>query len=176
MKRERTMLPMPIANHEAITAELASSGKYVKVLWQSEDTLMFIARGREYRSEFHINPSDETMTMLKGTMNLHFREPDGSEKISVLKEGETIYTAAGIPHSPRFPADAFLLVGERMRQPGETDCFQWFCPSCDHLIHEEMFVVDDYTEDPVSRAYDNFFNSVEARTCKDCGTVHPGRD
>jgi 3-hydroxyanthranilate 3,4-dioxygenase len=94
----------------------------------------------------------------------------------VLKEGETIYTAAGIPHSPRFPADAFLLVGERMRQPGETDCFQWFCPSCDHLIHEEMFVVDDYTEDPVSRAYDNFFNSVEARTCKDCGTVHPGRD
>ena len=58
------MLPMPIADHDAITRELAETGKYVKVLWQSEDTLMFIARGREYRSEFHINPSDEHMTML----------------------------------------------------------------------------------------------------------------
>ena len=167
------MLPMPIADHDAITRELAETGKYVKVLWQSEDTLMFIARGREYRSEFHINPSDEHMTMLKGTMNLHYRTPDGSEEIAVLNAGETIYTAAGIPHSPRFPADAFLLVGERMRRAGETDTFQWFCPDCDTLIHEEFFVVDDYTKDPVSKAYAAFFHSEEARTCDDCGAVHP---
>ena len=167
------MLPMPIADHVAITSELASSGKYVKVLWQSEDTLMFIARGRDYRSEFHINPADETMTMLKGSMKLHFRNPSGKEDITVLNEGETVYTAAGIPHSPRFPGDAFLLVGERMRRPGETDRFQWFCPSCDSLIHEEKFVVDDYTKDPVSKAYTNFFDSEKARTCNECGTVHP---
>ena len=37
------MLPMPIADHQAIAEELAASGKYVKVLWQSEDTLMFAA-------------------------------------------------------------------------------------------------------------------------------------
>ena len=85
------MLPMPIADHDAIMEELARTGKYVKVLWQSQDTLMFIARGREYRSEFHINPSDEHMTMLKGDMNLHYRKPDGTEDIAVLKEGETIY-------------------------------------------------------------------------------------
>jgi 3-hydroxyanthranilate 3,4-dioxygenase len=167
------MLPMPIADHDAITRELAETGKYVKVLWQSEDTLMFIARGREYRSEFHINPSDEHMTMLKGTMNLHYRTPDGSEEVAVLNAGETIYTAAGIPHSPRFPADAFLLVGERMRRAGETDTFQWFCPDCDTLIHEEFFVVEDYTKDPVSKAYAAFFDSEEARTCDDCGAVHP---
>ncbi|MEK9685430.1 MAG: hypothetical protein VW226_12845, partial [Rhodospirillaceae bacterium] len=59
---------------------------------------------------------------------------------------------------------------------GETDSFQWYCPSCDALIHEEFFVVDDYTKDPVSQAYSNFFDSVEARTCERCGTVHPGRD
>ena len=167
------MLPMPIADHDAITRELAETGKYVKVLWQSEDTLMFIARGREYRSEFHINPSDEHMTMLKGTMNMHYRTPDGGEEVAVLNAGETIYTAAGIPHSPRFPADAFLLVGERMRRAGETDTFQWFCPDCDTLIHEEFFVVEDYTKDPVSKAYAAFFDSEEARTCDDCGAVHP---
>jgi 3-hydroxyanthranilate 3,4-dioxygenase len=113
------------------------------------------------------------MTMLKGTMNLHYRTPDGSEEVAVLNAGETIYTAAGIPHSPRFPADAFLLVGERMRRAGETDTFQWFCPDCDTLIHEEFFVVDDYTKDPVSKAYSAFFDSEEARTCDDCGAVHP---
>ncbi|PPR11430.1 MAG: 3-hydroxyanthranilate 3,4-dioxygenase [Alphaproteobacteria bacterium MarineAlpha11_Bin1] len=170
------MLPMPIADHIAITKELAYSGKYVKVLWQSADTLMFIARGREYRSEFHINPSDEHMTMLKGSMNLHYRTPEGKEAIAVLNEGETIYTAAGIPHSPRFSSDAFLLVGERMRKAGETDTFQWFCGTCDAQIHQEFFVVNDYTKDPVSRAYDNFFNSMAARTCEHCGSLHPGRD
>ena len=170
------MLPMPIADHDAIIEELSNTGRYVKVLWQSDDTLMFIARGRAYRSEFHINPSDEHMTMLKGNMNLHFRTPEGLEDVAVLREGETIYTANGIPHSPRFPEDAFVLVGERKRRSGETDSFQWFCPSCDAQIHEEFFVVNDYTKDPVSRAYDNFFNSIVARTCDRCGTVHPGSE
>tara|TARA_B100000686_G_C16787668_1_gene976354 strand:- start:2008 stop:2520 length:513 start_codon:yes stop_codon:yes gene_type:complete len=170
------MLPMPISNHKKICEELSQTKKHVKVLWQTADTLMFIARGRAYRSEFHINPSDETMTMLKGNMKLHFRKPEGGEGIAVLREGETIYTAAGIPHSPRFPENAFLLVGERKRRMGENDVFQWFCPSCDNLIHKESFLVDDYTKDPVSRAYDNFFDSLDARTCIDCGEIHPGRE
>ena len=34
-------------------------------------------------------------------------------------------------------------------------------------------MVDDYTKDPVSLAYKRFFDSVEARTCKACGTVMP---
>ena len=76
------MLPMPIADHDAIMKELTETGRYVKVLWQSDDTLMFIARGREYRSEFHINPSDEHMTMLKGNMNLYYRTPDGKDRPS----------------------------------------------------------------------------------------------
>ena len=167
------MLPMPIADIEAIKRELAESGRYVEVLWQKPESMMFVARGRPYRSEFHINPSDETMTMLKGRMNLHYRTPEGREEVAVLEEGCTIYTAAGIPHSPRFPPDAFLLVSERMRRPGEVDRFQWFCPNCDAFLHEETFVVSDYTADPVSKAYANFFESEDFRTCKSCGTVHP---
>ena len=132
-----------------------------------------VARGREYRSEFHINPSDETMYMIKGEMRLHYRTQEGKEEVAVLTEGSTIYTPSGVPHSPRFPPDAFLLVTERMRRAGETDRFQWFCPSCDHFLHEETFVVSDYTLDPVSKAYANFFDSEEFRTCKGCGEVMP---
>jgi 3-hydroxyanthranilate 3,4-dioxygenase len=167
------MLPMPIADLHAIAEELASTGRRVKVLWQEEESLAFVARGREYRSEFHIDPCDEVMYMIKGEMNLHFRTPEGKEEIAVLTEGSTIYTAAGIPHSPRFPPDAFLLVIERKRREGEIDRFQWFCPDCDNFLHEEQFVVSDYATDPVSKAYQNFFDSVESRTCDACGTIMP---
>ncbi len=167
------MLPMPIADLENICRELAETGERVRVLWQQPDTLAFVARGREYRSEFHIDPSDEVMYMIKGEMNLHFRDPEGKEGISVLKQGEMIYTAAGVPHSPRFPPDAFLLVMERKRRDGEIDRFQWFCPSCDHLLHEATCVVDDYALDPVSKAYQAFFDSEELRTCGKCGEVMP---
>jgi 3-hydroxyanthranilate 3,4-dioxygenase len=167
------MLPMPIADLHALAKELADTGRRVSVLWQRPESLAFLARGREYRSEFHINPSDEMMYMVKGQMNLHYRDPDGKEDIAVLKEGCAIYTAGGIPHSPRFPPDAFLLVIERKRHPGEIDRFQWFCPECDNFLHEEEFVVSDYALDPVSKAYANFFESEEFRTCDKCGHVMP---
>ena len=165
------MLPMPIVNLAEISQQLAESGKRVRVLWQHDDTLAFIARGREYRSEFHINPSDETMYIIKGEMRLHYRTPEGMEAVAVIAEGAMIYTPAGTPHSPRFPPDAFALISERKRRPGEIDRFNWYCQKCDNLLHEESFVVHDYAEDPVSKAYQRFFESVEFRTCKQCGEV-----
>ncbi len=167
------MLPMPVADLMAVGDELARTGKRVKVLWQTPHALAFVARGREYRSEFHLDPSDEMMFMIKGQMNLHFRYPDGKEEIQVLKQGELVFTAANVPHSPRFPPDAYLLVMERQRRPGEIDRFQWYCPKCDVFLHEEKFIVHDYQLDPVSKAYANFFDSEEARTCKSCGHVMP---
>ncbi len=167
------MLPMPIADLQQISDQLAESGERVHVLWQQPGSLAFIARGREYRSEFHIDPSDEMMYMIRGEMNLHFRSPEGKEDIDVLKEGSIVFTAAGIPHSPRFPPDAFLLVMERKRLKGEIDRFHWFCPNCDTFLHEETFIVKDYRLDPVSLAYKNFFESEEFRTCANCGNIMP---
>ena len=97
------MLPMPIGDLNAIAAELTETGERVRVLWQRPESLAFVARGREYRSEFHIDPVDEVMYMIKGEMNLHYRIENGKEDVVVLKEGCSIYTAAGIPHSPRLP-------------------------------------------------------------------------
>ena len=167
------MLPMPIADLQQISDQLAKSGERVHVLWQQPGSVAFIARGREYRSEFHIDPSDEMMYMIRGEMNLHFRSPEGKEDIDVLKEGSIVFTAAGIPHSPRFPPDAFLLVMERKRLKGEIDRFHWFCPNCDAFLHEETFIVEDYRLDPVSLAYKNFFESEEFRTCAECGNIMP---
>jgi 3-hydroxyanthranilate 3,4-dioxygenase len=106
-------------------------------------------------------------------MNLHWLTPNGDEKIAVLHEGDVIYCPAGTPHSPRFAPDAFALISERKRRAGEIDAFQWFCLKCDALLHEERFVVEDYALDPVSNAYQRFFDSERFRTCKKCGEVMP---
>ncbi|OGA16947.1 MAG: 3-hydroxybutyryl-CoA dehydratase [Betaproteobacteria bacterium RIFCSPLOWO2_12_FULL_65_110] len=167
------MLPMPIVNLAEVSKMLADTGQRVSVLWQEPESLVFVARGREYRSEFHINPSDEVMYMIKGEMRLHYRTPEGKEEVALVSEGSTIYTPSGVPHSPRFPPDAFLLVIERKRREGEVDRFQWYCPKCDRLLHEESAVVSDYRADPVSKAYARFFDSEAFRTCGGCGNVMP---
>ena len=167
------MSKMPIVSLLEAARALGESGKRVNVLWQEPESLVFIARGREYRSEFHINPSDEVMYPVKGDLTLHYRTEDGREEIVKVPEGSVIYTPAGTPHSPRFAPDAYLLVMERKRRAGEVDRFQWYCPKCDALLHEAQFVVDDYRNDPVSKAYQAFFDSETARTCKACGNVMP---
>lgn len=168
------MISTPIgADLTEIMQELAQTGRQVKVLWQEEDSLAFVARGRDYRSEFHIDPSDELMYQLCGTTHLHYRTPEGKEEVAVLPEGSVLRIAAGTPHSPRFPSDAYALVIERKRRPGEVDCFRWFCAKCDNLPHEEPFIVRDYQDDPVSKAYRNFYGNAQARTCSKCGEVVP---
>lgn len=164
---------MPIVSLQDRVRQLDKSQAYVSVLWQQPESLVFVARGRTYRSEFHINPSDEVMFQIKGEMRLHYRTPDGGEEIAVIPEGSAIHTPAGIPHSPRFAADAYALILERERRPGEIDIFQWYCPECDHLLHEERYGVGDYGQDPVANAYRNFFYNEAHRTCDACGHVMP---
>jgi 3-hydroxyanthranilate 3,4-dioxygenase len=167
------MLSMPIVSLLDEGRKLAETGRHVSVLWQADDSLVFVARGRQYRSEFHINPSDETMHMLKGEMRLHYRTPEGKEEVALVPEGSIIYTPAGTPHSPRFAPDAFALISERKRRQGEIDRFHWYCRKCDAFLHEETFIVRDYSEDPVSKAYQRFFDSEALRTCKHCGDIMP---
>jgi 3-hydroxyanthranilate 3,4-dioxygenase len=167
------MYQMPIVSLQERVKKLGDTGAYVSVLWQQPESLVFVARGRAYRSEFHINPSDEVMYQIKGEMRLHYRTPEGKEEVAVIPEGSAIHTPAGIPHSPRFPPDAYAMILERARRPGEEDIFQWFCPECDNLLHEERFGVSNYGTDPVAQAYRNFFDSEAHRTCKACGHVMP---
>ena len=105
------MTKMPIVSLPETAQKLGASGKRVDVLWQHEDSLVFMARGREYRSEFHINPSDEVMYPVKGDLRLHYRNEDGKEEVAVVPEGSVIYTPAG--HA------AFAAFRPRFISPGD---------------------------------------------------------
>lgn len=164
---------MPQIDFEEVMNYLLETGKRTHQLWLTDDSLGFIARGREYRSEFHINPSYEVQVSLKGHQDLMYRTPDGEIKTAHMPEGTCLFTPPFVPHSPRFGPDAFQFIIERARKPGELDRFHWFCPKCDNFLHEEEYYVGDYTNDPVGQAYANFYNNEEYRTCKECGTVIP---
>jgi 3-hydroxyanthranilate 3,4-dioxygenase len=167
---------MPNLDLESVMRELTETGRRTKQLWLTPDSMAFIARGREYRSEFHVNPSNEIQYSIKGDLNLHYRLPDGKEKVAFVPEGWCLFQPPLVPHSPRFAPDAFQLVIERARVKGDVDRFHWYCQSCDNFLHEETYIVDDYRADPVTRAYENFYKSEDFRTCKKCGTVMPAPD
>jgi 3-hydroxyanthranilate 3,4-dioxygenase len=166
-------LQMPNIDLEGVMRQLTETGKRTHQLWLTADSMAFIARGREYRSEFHVNPSYEIQYSLRGELKLHYRTAEGVEKVALVPEGSCLFQPPLVPHSPRFASDSFQLVIERARLPGEIDRFHWFCQSCDHFLHEETYVVDDYRADPVTQAYRNFYDSEEFRTCKKCGTTAP---
>jgi 3-hydroxyanthranilate 3,4-dioxygenase len=167
------MSELRAVNLGEIMETIRRSPSPVRILWQAPDTIAFVARGREHRSEFHIDPSDEVMFMLKGEMRLHYRTPVGEEKVAVIREGEVIYCPAGTPHSPHFPPDAFALILERKRRPEERDRFLWFCERCGAQLYESVKHVWDYDEDPVSRVYEEFYSAEAHRTCSHCGHVTP---
>ena len=52
-------LQMPNVDIEGVMRHLTETGKRTHQLWLTADSMAFIARGREYRSEFHVNPSYE---------------------------------------------------------------------------------------------------------------------
>jgi 3-hydroxyanthranilate 3,4-dioxygenase len=165
------MSELRIVDLAAAGAGLAAAPRPVRVLWQERDNLAFIARGRPGRSEFHIDPSDEIMVMLKGEMELHYLTPQGERKVATLRQGEMLHCPAGLPHSPRFPPDAVLLVIERPRKPGEVDRFLWLCECCEKQLYEAAREVADYRSDPVTSVYDEFYGTPGQRSCSHCGHV-----
>ena len=104
------MSELKAVNLEQVTEGIRGAVKPVSVLWHTADSIAFVARGREHRSEFHVDPSDEIIYMIKGDVDLHYIDAEGEHKVALVKEGELLYCPAGTPHSPRFSPDAYMLV------------------------------------------------------------------
>src|ERR1700729_3598881 len=88
---------MPNIDFESVMRKLLESGKRTHQLWLTKDSMAFIARGREYRSEFHVNPSYEIQYSIKGDLNLHYRTPEGVEKVAFVPEGSYLYQPPFVP-------------------------------------------------------------------------------
>jgi 3-hydroxyanthranilate 3,4-dioxygenase len=79
-----------------------------------------------------------------------------------------------MPHSPQRFRNTVGIVVERQRTADELDGFMWFCPKCATKLHEEFLHVSDIVVD-LPPVFERFYSSLDARTCKRCGTVTPPR-
>jgi 3-hydroxyanthranilate 3,4-dioxygenase len=91
-----------------------------------------------------------------------------------IREGEVFLLPPHVRHSPQRSAESIGLVVEPNRQPDELDAFEWYCFTCSALVHRIEVKVTHLVRD-LPPLYDAFYNDVNARTCKKCGTIHPGK-
>ena len=139
----------------------------------SEDFIVMVVGGPNRRMDFHVDPYEEVFYQLKGSMFVRVMTEDGPQDVTV-SAGQMWVLPRNTPHSPQRPEPGSLgLVFERVREPGTLERFQWYCPQCHALIHDVELQVGDIVVDlpPIFAA---FAADEQARTCRSCGTVHPG--
>jgi 3-hydroxyanthranilate 3,4-dioxygenase len=135
----------------------------------NDDFIIMVVGGPNSRRDFHYNEGEEFFYQLEGDIVLKVVEGDKPVDIPI-KEGEVFLLPAKTPHSPRRPANTVGLVVERYRRPGEIDGFMWYCENCGNKLHEEFAVIKDIVKQ-LPPIMERFYESLESRTCKECGTV-----
>lgn len=138
------------------------------------DLIVMVVGGPNQRTDFHYEPYEEWFYQYRGNMHVNIQTPEGLKRIDI-REGEMWLLPGNTYHSPQRPeAGSIGIVLERIRDEGTLEKFAWFCPNCNHKVHEVELQVRSIVDDlpPVFKA---FYESEEGRTCPECGTVHPGK-
>jgi 3-hydroxyanthranilate 3,4-dioxygenase len=148
-----------------------------KQVWREADMIVMIVGGGNERNDFHDDPREEFFYQIKGDMNLVIWPQEGGEPYDMpIREGEVYLLPPRLRHSPQRPdPDSIGLVVEYQRPVGELDGFEWACPECSHLVHRVEVQVQAIDKDlpPLFAAFDA---DLDARTCPNCGHLHPGKN
>jgi len=137
------------------------------------DFITMVVGGPNQRTDFHVDPYEEFFYQIKGTMHVDVMTEAGPARVDI-NEGEMWVLPRNMPHSPQRDADSIGLVIERVREQGTLEKFRWYCENCNAIVHEVELQVNDIVADlpPVFKA---FYESEDARTCPQCGTLHRGK-
>ncbi len=142
-----------------------------KNLYNDGGFMVFVVGGPNERTDYHIDPLEELFYMIKGDMTLKIVE-DGEFRDLKIREGECFLLPPCVPHSPQREADTVGVVVEYARPADKHDTVLWYCPGCRAVVYEESFHLTDTTTQ-LAPVFDRFYDSIEARTCGECGAVHP---
>ncbi len=147
-----------------------------KQIWREADMIVMIVGGGNERCDFHDDPREEFFHQIKGDMNLVIWPRHGEAPYDMpIKEGDVYLLPPNVRHSPQRPdPDSIGLVVEYQRAPGELDGFEWACFECGGLVHRVEVQVQAIDED-LPPLFDAFDADEEARTCPNCGALHPGK-
>ena len=99
----------------------------------------------------------------------------GQHEDIIIREGDVFLLPPHVRHSPQRPIPGSIgLVVESPRVNGMKDGFEWFCMKCKGLVYRVEVEVKDIVKD-LPPLYEAFYADEQARTCKACGEVHPGK-
>jgi len=142
---------------------------------QKTEMVVMIVGGPNQRVDFHDDPVEEFFYQLQGDMVLKIAEGGKIYDVPV-REGEVFFLPAHVRHSPQRPQPGSVgLVVEGTRREGDPDGFEWFCLSCGDRVHRVEVEVKDIVKD-LPPLFEAFYANEEARRCRSCGTVHPGKE
>lgn len=146
-----------------------------KLVYEDADMTIMVVGGPNKRTDFHDDPVEEFFYQLEGDMVLKVIE-DGEIRDVFIKQGDVFYLPPHVRHSPQRPmAGSVGLVVEPNRPQGFKDAFEWYCFGCGELVYRDELQLQSIVEDlPV--LYKKFYEDEAARTCKNCGEVHPGKE
>jgi len=138
------------------------------------DFIIMVVGGPNARDDYHVDPGAEFFYQFEGTLTLRTMQ-EGRPVDYAIGPGEVFLLPAFVPHSPQRPAGSVGLVVERRREHSERDGFQWYCPACHHLMHEEHLFVEDI-ETSLPPVFDRFYANDRSRACRACGHVPTWQD
>jgi len=140
-------------------------------LWKEvhPEFIVMVVGGPNSRKDFHVDVGEELFYQLEGDIVVRIVE-DGVIRDVEIGEGDIFLLPANVPHSPQRKANSVGLVVERTRVEGELDGFQWYCENCGSKLHEVFLQVTDITTQ-LKPVFDAFWADMDARTCRNCGTV-----
>lgn len=139
-----------------------------------QDFIVMVVGGPNQRTDYHVDPYEEVFYQLQGTMHVDVQTPEGKRSVTI-GPGQMWVLPRNMPHSPQRPeAGSIGLVFERPREEGLLEHFRWYCLDCNHLIYDVELQVRDIVVD-LPPVFEYFYGSEQARTCSNCGAVHPGK-
>lgn len=168
----------PVVNFEAWVVEhehLLRPPVNNKQMWEPMgDFIVQVVGGPNQRTDFHLDPYEEWFYQHRGSMHVNLMTTDGPQRVDI-GEGEMWMLPRDVHHSPQRPEEGSIgIVIERIREEGTLEKFCWFCEECGAQVHEVELQVRDIVAD-LPPVFEQFYASVEARTCAGCGALHPGK-
>lgn len=144
-------------------------------IWEDADLMVTVVGGPNRRTDFHDDPVEEFFYQLEGDMVL--KVIDGGTHCDVpIREGEIFLLPPHVRHSPQRPqAGSVGLVIEPKRPDGAHDAFEWYCFECESMVHRVEVLLTSIVRD-LPPLFGRFYEDEEARTCRQCGAMHPGKE
>ena len=147
-----------------------------RMMYSGDDFIVMVVGGPNQRTDFHVDPYEEWFYQVRGNMHVNVIDGRRAATPSHIRRGRGLAVAAEhcrTRRSVRRPArSASSSSGSarrgRWRSSGGTARTATAC------VHEVELQVRDIVED-LPPVFEAFYGSEQARTCPQCGTLHPGK-